>query len=347
MGLDVKLNPIYAGRKQDWKQSRFREINNAYYDLSGWAWDEPAAWDAYQRYIKFIAQHFKGRVAHYSIGADWPGNPTVSKMLKETVKSIDPNVTMDDQWSPGYPGARVDAGGDFDELHQLFAKAGQAIKAKRAHGYNGLVNTSIMTWSLYPPGPAAPGKPAWLGVKDENGFVDYRYWCETEMARAKFVAQAFVGSAGLGMVTMFCNPYFSASSVGQSLFRVPVPDQIVTPMQPDAGYYVLRTISTVLDDWKPAEYSVTFSSPARFDWFTFHRGGNESMVAAWIPGKASDNVREMSSDVTFLNLKARKAWVIDLINGAEQELNFSINGANTVAKEVLIKDYPTLMRLEQ
>jgi len=348
MGLDVKANPIYLGRKQDWERVRWSEINNSYYDLSGWAWTDEALWEPYLRYVKFVVNHFKGRVVHYNVGSDWPGNPELVEVLRQTILEIDPNVTVyDDAWGPGYLHKRIDAGGDLAELKEFFPAARKAIKAKRAEGHDGLLNTSLMTWSLYPPGPAAEGEPDWRGDQDENGFVDYRYWCDTEMQRAKLVAQLFVGSAGLDMMALYCNPYFSSASIGQSLFRVPSPGAIIHPMQPDAGYYALRTLNTVLDGWKPADFPVQLDSERTLEHFTFAHPDGGKMLTAWIPGNTTDGLVETRCDVTIPNIKASLARGIDVLNGVEQPLDFHVSDNATKLPGILIKDYPVFIRIEQ
>jgi len=44
----------------------------------------------------------------------------------------------------------------------------KAIRAERVKGYGGLINTSLMTWSIYPPGPAAEGQHRWKSVEEKR-----------------------------------------------------------------------------------------------------------------------------------------------------------------------------------
>ena len=104
---------------------------------------------------------------------------------------------------------------------------------------------------------------------------------------------------GLSIVT---NPYFNSCPIGQSLFRSPVPAQTITPTQPEPAYYTLRTLCTVFDDWRAAEFPVSFSGEKQFQTFTFRRGEDEFMVAAWIPGYPSDGIAERHP-ARFLLLK--------------------------------------------
>ena len=148
--------------------------------------------------------------------------------------------------------------------------------------------------------------------------------------------------AGLSAVT---NPYFNSCPIGQSLFRTPVPSQTVTPTQPEPAYYALRTLCTVFDEWRAEEFPVTFGGGKEFQAFTFRRGGDEFMVAAWIPGYPSDGIAEARSDVRLPGIQAKEAWVIDVMDGIEQELVISSEGNDTLIRGMMIKDYPTLIRV--
>jgi len=42
-----------------------------------------------------------------------------------------------------------------------------------------------------------------------------------------------------------------------------------------------------------------------------------------------------------------EAWGVDLFNGTEQELDFRKHDAVTIFPEILVKDYPTMIRMER
>ena len=73
------------------------------------------------------------------------------------------------------------------------------------------------------------------------------------------------------------------------------------------------------------------------------------MALKWLPlwfnGLASDSISEVKSDITFPGVTAKKVSVIDVMNGTEQELNFSVSAGDTLIKGMLIKDYPVVIKL--
>jgi len=331
----------------------------------------------YLRYVDFMVGHFKGRVAYYEIGNEWSDRGTTRAIKPQDVyaqavhhiKRIDPNARIMvgvgmmsefpgllERWVRGasqdelallmpegvgsHPTTRVDAGLTLSDLDSFYWRENRkAMQEASKLGYNGMYSASeVYSWSLYPPGPEElnQGRPRVAS-----------YYGESEIVRAKFLARNLVGHAGLDMLAFYCNTYFVSASVGQSLFRVPSPCQTLNAIQPDAGYYTLRTLSTVLDDWTGAQFAVNFSSEKAFTTFTFQRGDRELMIATYLQGNATDGVVETKSDIVLPGVKAKEAWVIDVLNGTEQRLILTSEGDGTYFKGILVKDYPVLIRLTQ
>ncbi len=70
------------------------------------------------------------------------------------------------------------------------------------------------------------------------------------------------------------------------------------------------------------------------------------MFATWIPGRTQNGIVESQCDIIPPDLRAKKAWVMDIFNGTTQELNLARQGNDTVLKEMLVKDYPVFIKLE-
>ena len=108
-----------------------------------------------------------------------------------------------------------------------------------------------------------------------------------------------------------------------------------------------RSIATVTDDIHAVEFPVNFSDEKGLLYFSFLRGDKERMISVWIDGPAKDGIIEKKTDVVFPGVKASRAAVKDIMNGTEQELDFSTNSAGTVLKGMLIKDYPVFVTISQ
>lgn len=367
MNLDVKANFAYEGRKLDWRQARIRELNNIYYDHPGWCWKDPQMFEAWLRYLRFMVGHFKDRVAYFEIGNEWSGPLDVYFKAVRTIKSVDPKARIMvgvfrmsqfrhvlerlakeapqgelTKFMPdavgAHPNTKVDAGMSLADLTNFYWRENkQAIKDCNALGFKGAyIVSEVYSWALYPPGPRK---------LNAGGPRVSPYYGYSEMVRAKYVAQNLTGSAGLNMMAFYCNTYYVSACVGQSLCRIPVPSQTLSVIQPDPAYYMLRTLCTVLDDWTGAEFPVSFSAGTEFETFTFRRGKSEMMVASWIPGETTDGVVETKTDITLPGVRAEAGWVINIMNGTEQKLVLSDGPSGSTFKGILVKDYPTLLRV--
>ena len=56
---------------------------------------------------------------------------------------------------------------------------------------------------------------------------------------------------------------------------------------------------------------------------------------------------ETKAEVALPGMNAKKAWVVDIMNGTEQELNIEPQGDGTIIKGMLIKDYPVFIGQER
>ena len=106
-------------------------------------------------------------------------------------------------------------------------------------------------------------------------------------------------------------------------------------------------MATVMDDFHAAELPVSLRCDRPLLSFTFQSGdGCERLLAGWVEkGSAGDAIVQARTDATFPVFKAKQAWAIDIMNGTQQELNLKPTEAGTAVNGLLIKDYPTFVRL--
>ncbi len=363
LNIDFKGNWLYAKepRKTDWVQSRFREFNDYYNDSKRlpWVTDSPEMFEAYLKYVECMVEHFKDRVAYFEIGNEWnawTADFYMSRFFEPTyaaVKKIAPGAKImlgspgaflpqllleclgkGAKVPPGW-GAKIDAvawhpGNNPDAAY--FTAVRKFQNDCRALGFRGkFFATEIYAGMSYPPGPVAP----------------YNQFMTSEQKMAKYLCQSLVGHGGLDMEAGPCHPHFTGFPHPQSLSRWTVPNQVLNPCQPSMTYYMWRNISTVMDDLYPKEFPVHFTSQKEILSFTFTRGEKESMVAAWINGGQNDAMVETKAEVTLPGMKAKKAWIVDIMNGTEQQLNIEPQGDGTIIKGIFLKDYPAFIRLER
>jgi len=371
MVLD-KANWLYQDppRKTDWRMSRIYEMMETYYDHQGWPHESPELLEGWQRYVEFMVRHFKGRVAYYEICNEWPSYIGVDNYLTivdatiPVIKSADPDArimlgavqpiigdpfdaeTLLACLRSGEPklATQVDAiswhpfyqpdpeSPEFRNYRENFVR----LKEKcQELGFNGAYCAS--EWAFMAPYPLTTGP---------NDWGDGSTWT-SEMQKAKYSARLMTAHAGMGIISLFNETFQTGrlerevSLLRNSTFQV----DPITPSQPQAAYYVLRNISTVLDGCEPAAFDVTFSGEKEFECYTFGCGPEKLLLAAWTPGRTGDAIGEATSDVRVPGVRAKSARVFDVFNGTEQELLVRLEGGSTLLKGIRVKDYPTFIQL--
>jgi hypothetical protein len=120
----------------------------------------------------------------------------------------------------------------------------------------------------------------------------------------------------------------------------------MSPTQPEPAYYVLRTLCTVLENAEPADIPVELSNKSReFDTWAFALPENGLLVGVWLPGASVDRHPGVATDVIIPGTGASKVVGIDTLNGTERELRFEQRDGKLVIPDLLVRDYPLMLRL--
>ena len=188
--------------------------------------------------------------------------------------------------------------------------------------------------ALYPPLSTEDAARAWCG-----GFR------ATEMEKAKYVAQVFTRHTALGLESFFCEMYFPQFRVlDLSLLRRSFDADPISPLQPQAAYYVTRNLATMLEELDPADFEYTIDrATSRLEAFAL-RSPDDSALALWLGGRAQDQCEGVSVDLR-LNGSCSKAIGHDPMNGVAQELRVTQSDAGALLQGILVRDWPLIIRL--
>ncbi len=86
----------------------------------------------------------------------------------------------------------------------------------------------------------------------------------SELVKAKYALGLMIRHVGLDMVSLWNETFQTQlTSWSISLLRNTFSADPIPPTQPEAVYYALRTLSTVLEDVKPMEMTVEFSEKTK------------------------------------------------------------------------------------
>jgi hypothetical protein len=120
-----------------------------------------------------------------------------------------------------------------------------------------------------------------------------------------------------------------------------------TDDQPVA-FSLVRNISTLMAGANPINLPVEIQSEAsNIKTYSFSLPNGDQLVASWTDGVAVDDDPGIPSTITISGFSGWNATGIDVLTGLEQELISNNENGNLVIHDLLIKDYPIIIRLSK
>ena len=369
MVLD-KGNWLYAPQPK--KKDRTREIMDVVFDRP----PEPTEGDeaylqGYLNYVRYMVRHFKDRVRYFEVMNEWVTRPIAEyvRLAKAAIPVIREEYPEAKILAVSPPGFGPEPGRSLP-----YALAVEFHTACLKQGLGPLID--VLPW--HPWYQADPADPAFInyaknvrefkklaesyGFKGEYMATEWTWvapyplptngWAMppclascTELQKAKYALGLNIVHAGLDMVSLW-NETFNKNLIiwAVGLLRNTFSADPIAPTQPEAVYYVLRTLCTVMDEFQPAEFPVEYSTKGDYESWLFERPGGERLLAFWKRGRAKDASDVTPTEIILPGRSVKKAIGVDLLNGREQELEVTAQGGTTVLKGMLMQDFPVVVR---
>jgi hypothetical protein len=151
-------------------------------------------------------------------------------------------------------------------------------------------------------------------------------------------------SVGLDLTTFWNTTWHHYTWWDLGLFRNSFSADPVSPTQPQAAYYVLRNLCTVLDGARPSTAQVEIEPTAeQMECDRFDLLDGSLLVAVYLPQQPVDASREVVATLRFPMHKGPQAIGINILNGTEQRLELE----GDEIRGVIVRDYPTFIRLSR
>jgi parallel beta-helix repeat protein len=303
----------------------------------------------YLEYVRFIVTQFKGRVQYYELwnepDAGFPlqyiepeDYINLAKLTIPVIKEIDPQAKVVVGCTSGtvHPSSRdylfkilnseVMPIADVVSWHPLFGNIpdnGQypeyyasypsllanIIDTARKNGFQGEFIAGEISYG----GPQCGGCDV----------VDPSY---TEVVWAKYTAR--------GIILHFGNDV--AVSVGG------------LSSQRRIHFNTIRNIANVFSGVYAEDFAVEVQTESQnFKAFTFAGVDGSKLVALWTDGVAVNDDPGILSSITIPGFSGWYATGIEILNGFEQQLTSNNENGNLVIRDLLIKDYPIIIRLSK
>lgn len=115
----------------------------------------------------------------------------------------------------------------------------------------------------------------------------------------------------------------------------------------DTQALVVARLGTLMAGAQAAPLPFEMSSPSPIVSSTFTLPNGDRLVAVWNDVDITDEETALPTTLTFSGLSAKNVVGIDVLNGFEQELVTETGNGNLVIRNILIKDYPIILRISQ
>jgi hypothetical protein len=301
----------------------------------------------YLEYVRFIVNHFKDRIQYYEIWNE-PDNPACPQWIEmqdyiELVRRTVPVIREE------YPEAKIQVGGTTglsnpdsqaylfsilesdimplvdvvswhpfygdspehnDGYYYAYPSIVQKIKdMASSHGFKGEYEADEMNWRPLSEPENAPDRLSY-----------------GEIAYAKYWARGILMNLGMNVTAG----------------NLRIPHQWVTASS------TVRNLSTTMAGNKPISLPVTIQSEAtNVESYGFSLPNGDNLLALWIDGVAIDHDAGIPSMLVIPGFAGWNATGIDVLYGFEQELISSNENGNLIIRDLLIKDYPIIIRLSK
>jgi hypothetical protein len=314
----------------------------------------------YLNWVRFMVHHYKGRIEYYEIlnepdmSFDSPSGMPVDAYVN-LVKRIVPVVREEDSDAKIVVGAVPDT--RFNECRDWL---------------RGLLNSDIMplvdgiSWhGMY--GAAPSDDPR--GVRDNGARQSANYWenypAFIEEIKNVATSNGFQGeflveemlwrtpsmpekSEPYGFTDISGAKYYARAILIHLGHNVAAGLALVPDDIRPISFSVIRALSTVMAGAQPVDMPVIIESDAsNIKYYGFTLSNGDQLLAVYTDGAAVDYDPGVSASLTLPGSSAQSVTGIDVLNGFEQELITEAENGNLVIRNLLVKDYPIILRFEE
>ena len=318
--------------------------------------------ERYLDYVRFMVRHFKDRVVYYELWNE-PGGTTPATGAPAPIGiRVDIYANVIARAVPiirqANPQAKIVIGALGGDWIFGFPGYGEYARSLLHIEYlRNLIGSGVMplvdaiSWHPFygnrPDDPYYQTYPAFVSEIRElaasQGFdgeyfaeeIDFRSeatsekWGQpapvvSEKVAAKYYARAIVMHLGLDFVV---------STAGQPAGTGPVSD-------------ITQALCTVMAGAEPASLSVEIQSEATdIKSYGFSLANGDRLFALWTDGVGADDDPGVKATLTLSGFSNQTVMGIDVLNGFEQQMITDAQGGNLVVRDLLVKDYPVILRL--
>ncbi len=219
-----------------------------------------------------------------------------------------------------------------------------------ALGFKGFFHANEQAWkAMVPPNRTKdPKLPLW-------SFYDV-----SELTKAKYLARTVMVHSSRNVPVFWNESWTGPGSLlrHNQLIRFDSEPSAANPhsifqsglagMSPDASFYVMRVLGTVMDGARsiapiPHAFSTETDNPMEVRSFGYPNG--DKLLAIWLRQEAVDDFPGVEGNLTLSETARAVATGIDVLSGFEQTLETQASEGGLVLRDIRVRDYPLLIRI--
>ncbi len=291
----------------------------------------------YLDYVKFIVNHFKGRIEYYEI-LNEPniGQGTLVKRVVPVIRKEDHNAKIvigataafreENTIEYLFDILKSDAMPLVDGIsfHPMYGETSPQYEKEYYDNYSSLMQEIKDTASAH--GFKGEFIADELNYRTQRNPNIYEPWTYSEIVAAKYYARGTIINLGLGLTVGLCE------------------------MEP--GNYdlpkmrIVQNLATVMAGAKPIDLPIEIESEAtNIRSYTFSLSNGDTLIALWTDGVAVDDDPGVKANLTIQGFTAQDVMGIDVLEGFQQPITTSNENGNLVIQNLIVRDYPLILRI--
>ena len=303
--------------------------------------------DHYLEYVKFIIDHFYDRIRYYEIWNE-PDNTACPQWIEagDYIELVRSTVSfIQAEYPQEYQNIKIIVG----------STSGLRNPDSREYLFN------ILESDIMPMVDIVSWHPFYGDSPEHNKYYYYAYPTIVQQIKETASDQGFMGEYEADEMNWrpLSDPdtdHASYSEIAYAKYWARgilinlgldvTAGNLLIPHQSVVATYVVRNLSTTMAGNATADLDVKFDGPAdniASYSYTIHNG--DYLIALWDDGVAIDHDAGLPYMLTIPGFAGWSTTAIDVLNGFEQELITMDENGNLFIRDILIKDYPIIIRL--
>ncbi len=308
--------------------------------------------DRYADYVRFMVRHFKPFIRYYEIwnepGTNTPWGGIAVEDFTRLVKRVVPVIREE------YPEAKIVVGATGGYWVSGFSGYGEFSRYTLHLDYL----KTLLKSGIAPLIDVISWHPFYGHTPDDPYYQNYPQMIKElkALGTAEDFSGEFLAEEMLWRIERADEPQQSVSAIVSAKYLARAilthlgldVTASVSGMFPGECSHFVRRLCTVMAGGAPINLPLEIESDAdNIVYYGFTLPNGDRLLALWTNGAAVDEDSGVQADLLLRGFSVQNVVGVDIRNGVEHEILTSTQNGNLIIRELLVKDYPIILRLLQ